>query len=386
MTRALFITERYPPDIGGVARSAERTAQALARLGVQVEVLTYTRQQLPGALTTIEHAGVTLHRLGAFANLDLSMQHATNLVEWLHAERGYDFFAGHFLYPAGFLAVTLAKMNGVPVTVSARGNDVDRMMFPPGDFARLMWTLERADLVTAVSDELAKKIGVLLGASDRIERVTNAVELEMFRPGPPDPALRKKLGIGADEVVLGFCGELRHKKGFPFLLEALVHVRATRPACLLVIGEVRARVHTHLEAFAADHPEAAARIVVTGNVVEREAVAAHYRLLDIFLQPSMWDGLPNALLEAMASGCLVLASDAGAIGEVVEHGVSGYLLPRVQLHRLGEAVEELLGADAAQHVAMRAAARARIEAAYSFADEERVLRRVLSRLLPDNSG
>ncbi len=380
MLRVLFVAERFPPDIGGVARSAERTPRALVRLGVGVDVLTLTRSQPPGALTTTEQEGVTVHRLGAFANLDLSMQHAMNLVEWLHEKRSYDFVWGHFLYPAGFLAVMLAKMNGLPATVSARGNDIDRMMFPPGDFARLMWTLERAELVTAVSAELAKKIDILLGRTGCTERVTNAVDLDVFAPGKPDLELRQRLAIRDDEVVLGFCGELRHKKGFSFMLDALAQVGHTRPACLLVIGEVRPRVHAHLEAFAVDHPEAAARIIVTGNLQNRAAVAAHYRLCDVFLQPSMWDGLPNALLEAMACGQLVLASDAGAIGEVVVHGVSGFLIPKVQLHRLGESILELLALEPKQIAEVQRAARARIEAAFTFRNEEEALKRVLDRL------
>jgi len=378
--RILLVAERFPPDIGGVARSAARIASALTRMGGRVDVLTYTRTQPPGQLQTLDTGGVTVHRLGAFANLDLSMQHTLNLVGWLHGERRYDLVWGHFLHPAGFLAVVLAKMHGLPVTVSARGNDVDRMMFPPGDFARLMWTLERADLITAVSRELAKKISVLTGEKAQLELIPNAVDLELFCGGSPPPALRERYAIGDDEVVLGFCGELRHKKGFPFMLDALVRVRESRSACLLVIGQVRPRVHAHLQAFATDHPEAAARIIVTDNLQDQADVAAHYRLCDVYLQPSMWEGLPNALLEAMACERVVVASDAGAIGEVVTHLKSGYLIPTVQLHRLGEAIVEVLDLPADQRELIARAARARIEEAFTFTHEEHALRRVVDRL------
>src|SRR5262249_10311283 len=163
------------------------------------------------------------------------LQHTMNLLEWLHGEHPYAAIWGHYLFPAGFLAVTAARWFGIRSTVSARGNDVDRMTFPPGDFARLLWTLERADLVTAVSRDLARKIAVLTRRDLDIEVVPNVVDPETFSPGPPDPELRRLLGIGPDEAVLGFCGELRHKKGLPFLLGALREVRSTRPACLLVI-------------------------------------------------------------------------------------------------------------------------------------------------------
>src|SRR5690606_39497230 len=151
-----------------------------------------------------------------------------NLLEHLHREAPFDVFWGHYLFPAGFVAVFAAELFEARSTVSARGNDVDRMLFPPGDFARLKWTLERADVVTAVSEELAKKIAIV--ARRPASTIPNAVDLDCFHPGPGDGALRARLGIGADETVLGFCGELRHKKGFPFLLQALTQVRAERPA------------------------------------------------------------------------------------------------------------------------------------------------------------
>lgn len=377
--RLCLIAERFPPDIGGLARSGARTAEALARVGVEVTVLAFTRAERPGALRTERlPSGVTVHRFGLFANLDLSLQHALNLLEHLHREATFDAFWGHYLFPAGFLAVLAAELMGARSTVSARGNDVDRMIFPPGDFARLKWTLERADLVTAVSEELAKKIAIV--ARRPAETIPNAVDLGRFCGGPSDPARRAELGIAPEEAVLGFCGELRHKKGFPFLLEALSHVRADRPACLLVIGEVRPAELPHLQAFAAERPEDGRRIVVTGRVDEPEAVAAHYRLCDVYLQPSVWEGLPNALLEAMACERIVVASDAGGIREAVEHGRSGFVVPRAELHQLGPATLELLNLPAAEREAIGQAARARVASRYAPADEEAALRRLVAAL------
>jgi glycosyltransferase involved in cell wall biosynthesis len=377
--RLCLIAERFPPDIGGLAKSGARTAETLARIGVDVTVLAFTRAEPPGALRTERlESGVTLHRFGLFANLDLSLQHAMNLLEHLHHDEALDVLWGHYLFPAGFVAVLAAEMLGVRSTVSARGNDVDRMMFPPGDFARLKWTLERADVVTAVSDELKRKIAIV--AQRPAETIPNAVDLDRFHGGPADPALRARLDIAPEETILGFCGELRHKKGFPFLLDALVRTRAERPAALLVIGEVRSAEVPHLQAFAAEHPEAAKRIVVTGRLDEPDEVAAHYRLCDVYLQPSVWEGLPNALLEAMACERVVIASDAGGIREAVEHGRSGFLLPRTKLHQLGPAVLELLAQPEAARADLGRAARERIASRYAPAHEEAALAQIVAAL------
>ncbi len=245
--RILFIAERFPPDLGGLAHSGARTAGALVRLGAQVDVFTWTRTLAPGALQSLDAGsvaasarGATLHRLGLFGQTDTSLQHTLDVLAFLHAQRPYHLVWGHYLSPPGFMAVTFAGLAGLPSTVSARGNDVDQALFPPGDFARLLWTLQRATLLTAASRDLARKMILLLGADPGVEVIPNAVDTALFHPGPADPALRQRLGIAPEELVLGFSGELRHKKGAPFLLSALTEVRKARPACLLVIGEVRA--------------------------------------------------------------------------------------------------------------------------------------------------
>ncbi len=115
------------------------------------------------------------------------------------------------------------------------------------------------------------------------------------------------------------------------------------------------REATALSTFSAEDPDSAARILVTGPLDDPNDVARHLRLCDVVLLPSVWDGLPNALLEAMACARPVLASDSGGIPEVIEHGVSGLMLRRDSLHRLGEAVLELLdqGPDFAEQARRR---------------------------------
>ncbi len=379
--KILFLTERFAPDIGGVAKSSGRIAQALARIGASVDVLAWTKSLPPGELASESVSGVTVHRLGLFGGLDFSLQHSLNVLEWLHEQRSFDGVWGHYVFPAGFMATMFAEMTGLPSTVSLRGNDIDRLMFPPGDFARLQWTLQRASVLTAVSADLAKKVEVILGRSANTQVIGNAVDLETFTLRSPDQNLRRQLGIAEDEAVLGFCGELRQKKGLPHLLRALRTVRAVRPACLLVIGDVRMRERAVLSEFAAECPEDAARLVITGQLHEPSEVARHLALCDLLLLPSLWDGLPNALLEGMAAGVPILASDAGGIPEVIEHGRTGFLVPRSQLHRLGEATLEVLGLPSPQRAEMIVAARRTVETRYSNSVEEAMLSEVLRRWL-----
>jgi glycosyltransferase involved in cell wall biosynthesis len=100
----------------------------------------------------------------------------------------------------------------------------------------------------------------------------------------------------------------------------------------------------------------------------------------VFLQPSLWDGMPNALLEAMAAGCACIASDAGGIPEIITPGIDGVILHRWQLHRLAEAILELQDIGEAQRLSLRAAARQRVVEHFNFDQERARLRTVLSAL------
>lgn len=390
MPHLLFLAERFPPDIGGVARSADRLTHGLCQLGLTVDVLVWSRYLQPGEVLPPDPAIASnphmpqVYRVGLYRHWDMSMPHTLNVLDWLHQQHPYDAVWGHYLFPSGFLATWFAALQGIPSTVSVRGNDLDRDLFPPGDLARLQWTLERASLITTVSQDLAHKTRCLTGREDVLV-IQNAVDTAHFTPPAPETnlaALKASLGIQPEEVVLGFAGELREKKGQGFLLKALATVREQRPACLLVIGEIRANQESVLQTFAAQHPEAARRVIVTGHLTDLTAIAQHLQLCDLYLQPSLWEGLPNALLEAMACERCAIASDAGGIPDVISSGENGYLLSRHQLHQLGHAVLECLEYSPAERVQIGKAARQRVLAEYSLQREQERLQTVIDRLMP----
>jgi glycosyltransferase involved in cell wall biosynthesis len=226
MARILFLTERYPPDAGGVAASSARIARTLASLGGHVDVVSWTRSLQAGQVATSE-GNPAAYRIGRFREWDTTMPHTLNLLDWLASIAPYDLVWGHYVSLAGFLAVWYGRLHGVCSVVSIRGNDLDRDVFPPGDLARLEWTLRHAGCVTAVTAELARKARALAGRTD-VVHLRNVVDTEAFAPAPADADLRARLGIEPGEAVLGFCGELREKKGLTYLLEGLAAVRAWR--------------------------------------------------------------------------------------------------------------------------------------------------------------
>ena len=380
--RLLFLSERYPPDLGGVATSAGRISRSLREIGCEIDVISWSRSLQPGVVTEEKESGLTAYRVGRFREWDATLQHSMNLVDWLTSMRSYDGVWGHYLTPAGFVATWIGRTKNIHSTVSIRGNDLDRDMFPPGDFARLQWTLQNASSITTVTRELACKVAALCGRNDVI-CLRNVVDHETFRPLPSDRELRERLGIAADEVVLGFAGELREKKGLQYLLRALQAVRGKRPACLLVIGEVRPSEVVRVVEWLGPGTLTENRVVVTGQLAVPHEVNRHLQLCDVYLQPSLWDGMPNALLEAMSAGCGCIGSDAGGIPEIITPGVDGLIVPRWQLHRLGDAVLEWLAADPDHRTRIRDAARQRVLDEFTFDAERRQLQEFLERWIPN---
>ena len=193
-------------------------------------------------------------------------------------------------------------------------------------------------------------------------------------------AVRERLGVRPGELVLGFCGELREKKGMSFLLAAFREIRQRREACLLVIGEVRPREQSKLTEFAVESPDAAARILVTEHLETAAEVASCLNVCDIVLQPSLWDGMPNSVLEAMACGRVVLGSDAGGMPEVIDHDATGFLVPRVQLGALGVAIEEVAGLSDSRRAEIGAAAAKHVRTHFNAEVEATALAEIVARL------
>jgi glycosyltransferase involved in cell wall biosynthesis len=377
--RLLFISERYPPEVGGVAASGQRISRSLARLGHEVHVLVLTRE-LPGGAVSSQpvQPGLTLHRLGQARSLDFTLQQALTFLEWLHRQHSFAAVWGHYLQTAGFLAAWLGRLLGVPSILAVRGNDLDRLLLPPGDFARLEWCLRTGDHLLAVSSDLAAKVRALVDRAATV--LPNAVDTDLFHPGEGPEDLRLRYGLQAEELVLGFSGELRAKKGLSFLMEAFRQVRAVRPTRLLVVGEVRARDQGEFARARALCGEGVRDITVTGHLPDPAEVARHLRLCDLFLLPALWEGMPNSLLEAMACGVPVIASDAGGIPEVVHDGVNGLLLSRAHLHLLGRRIEEWLALPEARQKGLAEAGRRTVVEHHSPAVEEQRLGCLLAEL------
>ena len=234
---------------------------------------------------------------------------------------GPDLVIAYWAYPEGMAGVRAAHALGKPCIVGALGTDV---LLRSGWMETLTRkTLQRADAVSVVSRDLERVVAQRYGVEPtRIHTIVNGHNTGIFHPQDRD-ACRTTLGLRADTRLIVFVGRLIEAKGLRELLEAFHRVAAADAlAELVIIGDGAMRDTLARLASASD---AASRIHLAG-ALPPERVALWLGACNLLCLPSWSEGHPNVVVEALASGRPVVASDVGGMRELV-HCDNGALVP-----------------------------------------------------------
>lgn len=250
----------------------------------------------------------------------------------------FDVIDSHFVYPDGFAAVLLGKIFKKPVTISARGSDVnvykDLRVIPH----LLKYALNRADRVVAVSQALADAIEGLGIAKGKIAVIPNGVDCSKFFLEPQDEA-RKKVGLRSGKALLSI-GHLTRNKGFDLLLHALkilIDRRKDNDLQLIIIGEGPMQGELEQLVVSLGLHE---RVRLVGAMPHHQ-LRAWYNAADVFCLASDREGWPNVVVESLACGTPVVATKAGGIPEIVNASHLGILTERTP-NALAGSIEEAL--------------------------------------------
>lgn len=261
----------------------------------------------------------------------------------------FDVVQAHWVLPNGVPAALLSYQHNVPLVISLHGSDIymaERFWYttPPAGGA-----FRTAAQITACSSDLLNR-AVQLGAPPHRSRVIPyGVDVQAFRPDPhARTQVRHELGVPAAAPLVVGLGRLVFKKGFGVLLEAWGTVLHAHPQAHLAIvgyGDLREQLE-----------QQAARLGLQGRVhftgqLERERAARYLAAADIFALPIVRDqgadGLPNALLEAMAAARPIVASRVAGVPDVIRDGQHGIIVPERDPAALAAALVRLLDDPAA---------------------------------------
>jgi spore coat protein SA len=231
--------------------------------------------------------------------------------------------------------------------------------------------LNKVDLVLCVSDYIRRQaVAIFPEHAHRFQVLFNSTDPAVFQPYP-DAAevVRDAVALDPSQRYLLYVGRLTAVKGVHVLVEAFQAVRRSHPDVKLIItgssffgGAARTDYERQLEQLAKPVDDA---IIFTGYLPHQK-LRYLYAAVDMIVLPSVWqDPCPLVVLEAMASGTLLLSSAVGGIPEVLEHQVNGVLVPPGDAPALAAAIGAALD-DPAGRARMSAAARAKIVQGYTW--------------------
>lgn len=193
----------------------------------------------------------------------------------------------------------------------------------------------------------------------KIQVLHNGIEVPPLPSAETRRDQRMAFGFNDSTMVLGFTGRLTEQKGIEYLLESVKILTDRFPGVrLLIIGDGERK--TELESLA-ERLNICDQVVFTGY---RRDIFALIGAMDIFVLPSLWEGLPISLLEAMAMHLPAVASDVGGIREVIDDGINGFLVPARDVKTLVARLTTVLE-DHEQRRTMGAAARKRVQESFS---------------------
>ncbi len=271
------------------------------------------------------------------------------LSQHLRAER-IDHLHNHFADPSANVAMLASALSGIPFSYTLHG---PAELYEPEKW-QLREKTARADFIVCISHFARSQAMYFSDPThwDKLRIVHCGVEPDRY--DRPAPAPHEGLN-------LVFVGRLTPIKGLRILMAAFAAARAQAPGLTLTLvgdGEDRA----HLETLAAPMGDA----VRFAGYLSQEGVAEAVAAADALVLPSFAEGLPVVLMEAMAAGKPVIATQVAGVGELVEHGVSGLLVPASDADALTRAILDLAATTPEARAKMGQAGRAKVRAEFDI--------------------
>lgn len=344
--RVLFFNYEYPPLGGGAANATAYILREYSKIpDLEVDLVTssvdnkYHLEKIGG--------NVDIHRLPIGknpGNLHFQSQRDLLAYSWkaflfsrkLILKNRYDMTHSFFSVPCGFLSLAYYWWYKLPYVVSLRGADV------PGysDRFNLMYIFlkplikhiwKKSDFTVANSQGL-KELSLRSKPNKEIKVIYNGIDTEQFYP---DYVKRS----GSEFIITSGASRVTHRKGLNYLIEAVAELLPHYPRLRLkIIGEGNTK--KELENLV-KKSKIEKNVDFVGRI-PHEKTPAYYQEANLFVLPSINEGMSNAILEALASGLPILATDTGGSKELVRDGINGFIIRMKDAADIAEKIKKII--------------------------------------------
>lgn len=318
-----LITETYPPEVNGVAMTNQRLVRGLMGLGHHILLVKPRRRSAPDIrseqLSVLDCFGLPIP---TYPDLKIGLPAPGQL------EQAFEQFQPDVVHiategPLGFSGLRAARKLGLPATSTFHTNFQDYCADYGAAFAgRLMlgylrWFHNFCAATTVPDEGLIERLR--RAGLQRLKMLGRGADIELFDPARRSDELRRSWGAGPDTPVALYVGRVAAEKNIPLVLEALRQARATQPDLRMVVvgdGPVRRKLERQW-------PE----VHFAGMRYDAD-LATHYASADLFLFASESETFGNVVVEALASGLVVLTYDYAAGHQFIKSAKNGYLVEK----------------------------------------------------------
>ncbi len=344
--KILFLNYEYPPLGGGAGNATEYLLKAYAKVpDLEVHLVTSSADSQEHHLTV--GGNVFIHSLLIGKNAE-TLHFQSIFDVFRYSWTGYRFSrkllsGGHFdaihaffSVPCGVQAYLLGRRFRIPYIVSLRGADVpgyserfSLLYIVLRPIIRCVW--KRAAAVIANSSGL-KQLALRTNAKQEISIIPNGIDSEHFRPK------KEMRPQGVFIITLG-ASRVTARKGIQYLIEAVSRLVAKYPRIRLKIlgdGNDRERLEKMVKELKLEN-----HVSFLGRI-PRDETASYYQEASVFVLPSLNEGMSNAMLEALASGLPIIATDTGGSQELVADGENGFIVEMKSAEDIAEKLEHLI--------------------------------------------
>ncbi len=256
-------------------------------------------------------------------------------VKQLYRNFNFDIILATWVYPDGYGSYLLAKELGKPIIIKAHGSDINAYTNYTGRRKKIAAALNGANKVIAVSKGLKEKIAGIGVSEDKIALLYNGINTKLFHPLDLQ-ACREELNIPKGKKVILYAGNFVQGKGIEHLIEAFLQKFGNSPEyflCLTGGGILKKKLVRKVNAGGMKDN------VLFVDRLSHDKMPVLMNACDVFCLPSLNEGCPNVILEAMACGKPVVGSNVGGIPELITAGKTGLLTKPADPASLAQVLE-----------------------------------------------